>query len=573
MGIRRRTFLGEMLAAGVLPALGADNPRIARVGLVTDTHVQKTMASCVKVRAALELFKEQGVEMVINCGDIADHHFPEGYRCYRRTVNEVYPDAASRPKEIFVYAFHDVFNYKSESGWNIARDAAPAFADVQTHLEAPNPHTCDFVWRGLPFAVFPQSTGMKGFLSWEDYEKTVARLCAEHPGKPVFVVEHLPAAGTTFHSRHWGCDKSRRVLNNFPQVVQLSGHVHGSMASERQIWQGEFTAVNIGCLNTWGGFAPGSTPPRQAKDNFGVLMMDVYRDRLVFTRFDVRDRSQPGAPWVVPLPFVAQEAPFRPSVHAQRTPKAAFAAGAVATTTPVAKGYTISFPEAREGGDAFMYRLEAQRKSASDGAWRTFSRDDIFGDFWKAPKDRTGKMAYTLSAGFFTPGEAYRISVTPLDFFYRPTAPIFTEFFAAHTAGKTLWKCADPRTELAFTQWGKPVEMSADGRFVPSSGQGTLRLPEHTFKPLEPSARARVVLDIDAVQPDGEWCAWRAGLRTRGGGPYLAEVQTAPGTPGVLRYVFDFTVPTAGLDTCDILFNYVSPRASLTVIGVELQVI
>jgi hypothetical protein len=37
--------------------------------------------------------------------------------------------------------------------------------------------------------------------------------------------------------------------------------------------------------------------------------------------------------------------------------------------------------------------------------------------------------------------------------------------------------------------------------------------------------------------------------------------------------VFDFTVPTAGLDTCDILFNYVSPRASLTVIGVELQVI
>jgi hypothetical protein len=280
-----------MLAAGALPALGADNPRIARVGLMTDTHVQKTMASCATVRTALELFKAQGAEMVVNCGDIADQHFPDGYRCYRRTVNEVYPDAASRPKEVFVYAFHDVFNYKPGNGGNFARDAEPAFADVHALIEAPNTHTCDFVWRGLPFAVFPQSTGMKGFLSWEDYEKTVARLCAEHPGKPVFVLDHLPAAGTTFH----------------------------------------------------------------------------------------------------------------------RCPKAAFAAGAAASVSPVGKGYAISFPEAREGGDAFMYRLEAQRKSA-DGAWQTFSRDDIFGDFWKAAKDRTGAMAYTLSAGFFNPGESYRTS-------------------------------------------------------------------------------------------------------------------------------------------------------------------
>ena len=180
-------------------------------------------------------------------------------------------------------------------------------------------------------------------------------------------------------------------------------------------------------------------------------------------------------------------------------------------------------------------------------------------------------MAYTLSAGFFNPGEAYRISVTPLDFFYRPTAPIFSAFTASHTAGKSIWKCADPRAELAFTQYGKPVERSAGGRFAPSSGQGTLRLPEHVFKPLAPGARARVVLDLDAEQPDGEWCAWRVALRARTGGPNLAEVQTVPGAPGVLRYVFDFTVPAAGLDTCDILFNYVSPRSSLDAVDVELQ--
>ena len=53
----RRGFLGCGFAAGLLPVLGADNPRIARIGLMTDTHVEDTMESCGRVKLALELFK------------------------------------------------------------------------------------------------------------------------------------------------------------------------------------------------------------------------------------------------------------------------------------------------------------------------------------------------------------------------------------------------------------------------------------------------------------------------------------------------------------------------------------
>ena len=93
MQMNRRQFLGSMVAAGAGPLLGVSaSGRVARVGLITDTHVGPTMESCVRVRAALELFRQKGAEMVVNCGDIADHHYPDGYRCYRKTVNEVYPD-------------------------------------------------------------------------------------------------------------------------------------------------------------------------------------------------------------------------------------------------------------------------------------------------------------------------------------------------------------------------------------------------------------------------------------------------------------------------------------------------
>ena len=565
MDIERRMFLGGLFASAAAPVFAGPDARLARVGVMTDTHVQRDMASCAKVRAALGLFKAQGCEMVVNCGDIADQHFPEGYRCYRRTVNEVYPEPASRPKEVFVYAFHDVCNYRPGTGWgDVAGNAAAAFEDVRVALEAPNGHTCAFTWKGFPFLVFPQSTGMKGFLSWAEYEQADAKACAENPGRPVFVLDHLPPAGTTFHSRQWGSEPCRRILDRFPQVVHLSGHVHGSLASERQIWQGEFTAVNAGCLNTWGGFAPGSTPPHQAKDNYGVLVMDVYADRLVFFRYDVRDRSEAGPPWVVPLPFAARSAPYRPAVARNRFAPAAFAAGAAVSVVPEGSGYRISFPEARTGGEAFMYRLACQRRNP-EGAWETFSRDDVFADFWKLPKDRTGTMSYVLDAAFFTKGERYRLAVTPLDWFYRPADAVCAEFTATVGQGAAVWSCADPKAELAFTEHGKPVPLSVGGRFAPSSGQGTLRLPEHVFRGLGPGRKGRLVLDLDLVQPDGEWCAWRLSLRSRAGGPSLCEAQTAPGAPGTLRYVMAFTVPAGGLDTCDVLFNYVTPGGSVRV--------
>ncbi|MBP5511432.1 MAG: metallophosphoesterase [Kiritimatiellae bacterium] len=567
--MRRRTFLGMTAAAGAMPSFGVLSDRIARVGVMTDTHIGTTMESCLRVKAALELFKAQGAEMVVNCGDVADQHYPEGYRCYRKTVNEVFPDPASRPQELFVYAFHDVCDYRPNSGWNVARYAGPAFADMHRFLEAPNTHTDSREWKGMAFLNFPQATGMKGFLSWEEYEAKVRRACETHPGKPVFVFDHLPPAGTTFHSRQWGSDECRRVLNKFPQVVSISGHVHGSLASERQIWQGEFTAVNAGCLQTWGGFAPGSKPPPQAKENFGVLVMDIYADRLVFMRLDVRDGSSFGAPWVVPLPFVKREAPYRPCVAAKRSRPVAFASSAALSVAPGAAGYTISFPAADAGAQPFMYRLSAERKTAG-GTWRPFTRDDLFSEFWKAPKDRAGKTSFTMDAAFFTPGERYRMTVAPLDWFYREGNALRCEFTAALPVAEPVWRSDDPMTELRFTEHGKPVEKSTGGLFAPASGQGTLRLPEHAFKGLEPGKRARCVIDLDTVQPDGVWCAWRVSLCPRGRGRGLAVVQTVPGTPGPLRYVFSFDVPKDGLDTCDLRFNYVSPGASLRVLHVAV---
>ena len=91
MELKRKEFL--VGAAAFVPfartfAVPKEAP-VMRLGVMTDTHVGKTVASCARVRMALELFKAKGAELISNNGDIADWHYPTGYQAYRQVSKEV----------------------------------------------------------------------------------------------------------------------------------------------------------------------------------------------------------------------------------------------------------------------------------------------------------------------------------------------------------------------------------------------------------------------------------------------------------------------------------------------------
>ena len=69
--IKRREFL--VGAAGFLPlskmlAVPSCAP-VMRIGVMTDTHVGKTVQSCGHIRQALSLFKAKGADVIVNNGD------------------------------------------------------------------------------------------------------------------------------------------------------------------------------------------------------------------------------------------------------------------------------------------------------------------------------------------------------------------------------------------------------------------------------------------------------------------------------------------------------------------------
>ena len=556
---RREFVLG---AASFLPlskmcAAALETP-IIRIGVMTDTHVGKTLKSCEHVRWALNLFKDKGADIIVNNGDIADHFYPTGYKAYRQVAREVY-GKEYRPQEIFAYAWHDAYDYQGHPRNKVVEDAPQAFEEVRQLLEAPHAHTAEIRFKGYTFLVMPQFTGRKGFLSWKEYEDKVASACKANPGKPVFVVDHVPPSGTVYNSYNWGNHITRSVLNKYPQVVNLSGHVHGSLRNDLFIWQKEFTVINSACLQVWGGLLAANKP--EQKREYGVLTVDVHADRLVVRRWDVRDGSEidPSHPWIVPLPFCANNAPYNRELRKAAEPIPAFPKSATLSVSAEGapfKGFRLSFPEVSE--NTMLYRIEAQRKEGK-GSWNTFTWLEIFSDYWKHPKDKTGSANFLYKAEYFDPDVEYRFAVSPVNQYGVKGGAILAETRSPNSFPKatTLFECDNPMKEMTLCRRvnHKHIYSETNGFLGPVIDKQTfLMLPEGLFKGKK-GTHFRAILDICTKQ-DEDGLVWSLKFLDPNALIGASErISTSSGESGNCRYVLDL-IKGSTSDTYHICFEW-----------------
>ena len=545
MNATRRGFIGGTLAfapfAGRLWADEAEVP-LLKIGVMTDTHVGPTKASCARARLAYEMFRDIGVDLIANVGDVADHHYPTGYTAYREMVEETFAKvpAGKRPKELFVYAWHDAYAYKDHPREAVTKDSPEAFADMEKLIGATNGPYAEGEVKGYAYVVIPQFYGVQG-VDWQRFDKMLADAVASHPGKPVFVFAHVPPDGTTRGGR--GIPMKREVLNKYPQAINLSGHTHGSLRDERAIWQGEFTSVNIGCLQNWGGGLTGSVPIR--RENYGVVLVEVFANRIVFRRFDVRDRKEYSAdsPWMVPWPFDPATAPYRPSVRKPKMPVPEFAEGAGIEVKPDAvpfKELLVTFPVASVGTRAFKYRVELQRRV--DGKWLQFARKDMVGDFWMREGERPETTTQRFSSVYFDEGSEYRLVMTPRNFWGvsgRPIEKVFT-VPKPERAGELVWESSDPMKDCPFMSGptGGKAKKAKNGFYEHGNGRARLEFPEGVWNGKR-GTRFRFTLDMHTIQERSP--LWTIVLNNPK--PFknaAGRIFTPEGDSGVQRYVIEF---------------------------------
>ena len=490
------SFVLVMTAAWMNVAWTAadDTPPLFRVGLLTDTHWTEKPKSFDRTEAALRIMKKEKVDMVCHLGDIADKHYTSAYRYYRtKLFPAVFPE--NPPRELFVYANHDALR-RDGAGGAIRKDIPEFFVALRRELEIPNAPDELVVFKGYPFVIFQQ------FVPEETMEKLLAEAARQFPEGPIFVLDHVPAPKTED-----GKNNKRRVIyGKYPRVVHIYGHVHTPVRDENSIWQGSHTEVGAGCLQNWRGYLIGTAPGN--KDCFEFLIMDVYRDKLVFRRFSTEDGKEFKSPWTVPLPFDPATAPYAPERRAAAVPAPAFAADAklVLKANKPFSALFVSWPEAGQGGEVFKYHVGIARKESNDGAYRLFARRDSYSEFYLAENQRKGKLTSRISNGYFEPGKEYMVCVIPVGFFGREGTPLIGEFTAPADVRKaeTVFESRDPMKELIFA-WdlGGKKPLPLEGGFYRHQGGNAWLIIPKKYWAGKKGARFRFTVDMDVRQKPG----------------------------------------------------------------------
>ena len=476
---------------------------VARIGFLSDTHVSGDSVSCAKLAKAYDYFRGAHVDVIVNCGDIADRFLPEAYRNYADVRRRTYPESTGAPCEIFVYAGHDAIGFPSVG----RQGEANAFAAVRSCLGINHAPWDRFEIAGFTFLVFPQF----GKEEYGRYERAIAAACAASSGKPVFVVEHVPGAFTTQASNFWGDEKRRSILSHYPQVVAITGHAHGSMYDERNLWQGDYTSVNVAGMTHYRPDAVGVS--NTSRMSGSVICADLYADRIVFRRRDIVNDCDCGDPWT--LLFANRESmTFDRRFTAKNAPVFAEDAALGVDCSGKDLACVVNFPAAK--GAVRVYRMSFARKVA--GGWQTFSVRDEMADYDVPSARRKAHWTITVPHALFDGEDEVGVRVEPLGFGSFAGLPLSTTFVAR----------------------ARKLESAVEVRECRKVGQDIL-LVAPGFSKL--SGMVSLVLELSVEQPSDR----AANLRLTSGKFRLFDKMLTPAGNSTLRYAFDVSLPRQGL--------------------------
>ena len=510
-----------LLALLMLFQLGAGEKPLLRAGVMTDTHVTPDPQSANLLRAALELFKSREVDLVINLGDVADKHFPKAYQHSRNTVKAVYPNGI---KEIFAFANHDLLPVKK----NRKRHS---FDEVKAALEITHEPLDLVEVKGFPFVIFPQD-----IVQVDQYEKHLAAAAAKYPGKPLFIVDHTPERHTVFTTNFNGSNEDGNVIKKFPQAIKLCGHTHNDIRNELCFWQGEYNVVNAGCLQTWRGKLKGTVPT--SKVSCGVLIMDVFKDRIVIHRMDCLSGKKVAEPWIIPQPHNPKNPPFSFEKRLAASTAPEFPAESKLEAAADSKDFfevKLNFNAALPQKSVYKYEITIKDKATG----KAINQQEIFGDFFHERPVKSCNCS--INAGYFDTGKEYILEVAPLNFFGKRGKPLQTLFKAPpQKKWTTVFESRDPMKELKFKSGlaaGKVMPRKGDFYFH-EKGNARLIFPAGVWKGKK-GTRFRFTIDMHTIQSSGNWT-----LVLRNPEPLRNannRIDSHGGDSGLCRYVIDFT--------------------------------
>lgn len=455
---------------------------LLRFGAISDNHLDTRQPdSWERTRLAFEFFKKHKVDFFVDSGDITNTFQPDMLKLWRKMYLEVFSDEATRPDFLMIPAGHD------KSG---AASTAAGYAEFVklTGSGAVNPVKVVKGYHFVSLAQWENSRILKRNLE--------AAVAASKPGQPVFVITHVPPKGTTHgsSSKAGGDDSLRPLLNKYPQVISLAGHTHNRLMDERAIWQGEFTAVNLGTLAYCGN--GGIANPTDRPKSHDASIWEVYSDKVVIRRFNVRTGMElfPERRWTIQLPYDQNNAQY--SVRKRREfPVARFDRAAKLDFKP--EKYSSSrwgkliIPPLKENSFALLYYSVNVEKKSPDGNFEHYGETGFIRTVMPAAGESD---VFAFPAGYFEENSTYRLTVTPVSYFDKSGEAVTGVF----TVGKVPWTEVKSEYTPLWQPWKSSKKLTPDpDGFVQVSGDVRYLLPGQPAAAALKNKRKNVIVSMD----------------------------------------------------------------------------
>ena len=388
----RREFLGLLASASgaflLPPGLRAavEEGVKLRVGVLSDLHLDfgHSYGEYWKLERALAYFRDQNVDAVVVCGDVANNGLVGEFEAFAKMWYGFFPGDRRRDggqvERVFVFGNHDVgnshkmksyFPYEDEAGlekykilncyekmWRecFHEEFQPFFAKDVKGYTFIGSH-----WRSTaPKHVF-EPVELPGYL-----RENAAKLGKE---KPFFFVQHCHPRGTCHGQDAWWPDSGKNtteVLKDFPNAVCLSGHSHDPITDLKAVWQGGFTSIGCGSLCYSSPLGNDPTPDIRAaavapeghpwqidggSTHVGQLI-EVHDGFLVVKRREFRYKTELGKDLVVPVPVKSDpEYGFEKRKAALRPPR--YATPPKVEIRETEKDQLVTFPAVKQDVQGF----------------------------------------------------------------------------------------------------------------------------------------------------------------------------------------------------------------------------
>jgi predicted phosphohydrolase len=403
--------------------------RVAIVGDIQGYHNANDWGMH-NLESAFELLSPLSPDVMIMTGDLADYAEPLVFPYYMNLVKKHFPKKV--PVQAACMGNHDYW-YKGE-------EIPTMYSDFCKALEVEEANPLVQVVNGFHFISISEKYlgGEPNTFYSEELinalEEKIQQAIAENSNNPVFVISHFGPAKTMTGSNSptSACQRLRKVLDKYPQVVSFSGHTHVPLEDERSIWQGEFTAIQTSglsyccveerCYNSC------SVIPPFAREGVQCLYMEIFADRMEIHRYNAEDKREikPDNIWKVAYPYNPSSAQYTSDrAEARVAPK--FKDGTTAFLRYDFGFLYLIFDEAIHEDFVHFYDLVLYEVT-EDGQEILKGKERFISNFYRLERNRDPRQVLQIPGYLLSPIAKMKAEIYPVETFGKVGEPLVINF-------------------------------------------------------------------------------------------------------------------------------------------------